>query len=59
MLKEGAVVDSTHRERIAKLLRFASSLSEDPEAKVSLDEIMAACPRTETHLLPGRPIWPR
>ena len=31
VLKEGLVVDPANRERIAKLLRFASSRSDDPQ----------------------------
>ncbi|MGA7497145.1 MAG: molecular chaperone HtpG [Isosphaeraceae bacterium] len=44
MLKEGAIVDAMNRERIARLLRFASSLTEDPEAKVSLDDYVGRMP---------------
>ena len=50
MLKEGAVVDSTHRERIAGLLRFASSLSEDPESKVSLEEYVGRMPEDQKRI---------
>ena len=39
-LKEGLVVDHPNKERIAKLLRFASSKSDDPAALVSLDEYL-------------------
>jgi molecular chaperone HtpG len=41
MLKEGLVVDVANRERIAKLLRFASSNNADPKAHASLDEYVA------------------
>ena len=37
-LKEGVVEDPSNRERIAKLLRFASTKGEDAEQKVSLDD---------------------
>jgi molecular chaperone HtpG len=50
MLKEGAVVDSLNRERIAKLLRFASSLSEDSEAKVSLDDYVGRMPEDQKRI---------
>jgi molecular chaperone HtpG len=41
MLKEGIVIDPANRERLAKLLRFASSRSDDPKALVSLDDYVA------------------
>jgi molecular chaperone HtpG len=44
MLKEGLVVDMTNRERVAKLLRFASSKSDDPKQLVSLDEYVGRMP---------------
>ncbi len=54
MLKEGLVVGGIdianfqeNRERIAKLLRFASSRSEDPSAMVSLDEYIARMPEEQ------------
>ncbi len=50
MLKEGAVVDSINRERIARLLRFASSLSEDAEAKVSLDDYVGRMPEDQKRI---------
>ena len=50
MLKEGAIVDSMNRERIARLLRFASSLSEDPEAKVSLDDYVGRMPEDQKRI---------
>ena len=50
MLKEGAIVDPINRERIAKLLRFASSLTEDPEAKVSLDEYVGRMPEDQKRI---------
>ena len=55
MLKEGAIVDPANRERIAKLLRFTSSLADDADAKVSLDDVHRADARgPEADLLPGR-----
>jgi molecular chaperone HtpG len=41
MLKEGVVVDPSQRERIARLLRFPSSNSEEAEARISLDDYIA------------------
>ena len=38
VLKEGIAEDGANRERIAKLLRFASTTSEDAKKKVSLDD---------------------
>ncbi len=38
MLKEGMMVDPANRERLAKLLRFPSSRTDDPAAAVSLDD---------------------
>jgi molecular chaperone HtpG len=38
VLKEGAVEDRTNRDRIAKLLRFASTHSDSPDQIVSLPE---------------------
>jgi molecular chaperone HtpG len=40
-LKEGIVEDPSNRERIAKLLRFASTKGEGGEQKVSLDDYLA------------------
>jgi len=40
-LKEGIVEDPSNRERIAKLLRFASTKSEGSEQNVSLDDYIA------------------
>ena len=43
-LKEGLVVDPANKERIAKLLRFSSSRSDDPTVRVSFDEYLARMP---------------
>jgi len=50
MIKEGAIVDPINRERIAKLLRFASSHSEDPEARTSLDDYLARMPEDQKRI---------
>ncbi len=51
MLKEGVVVDPANRERIAGLLRFASSHTEDnPEARVSLDEYLVRMPAGQSRI---------
>ncbi len=41
LLKEGIAEDHGNRERIAKLLRFASTRSEGPDDRVSLDDYIA------------------
>jgi molecular chaperone HtpG len=43
-LKEGIVEDPSNRERIAKLLRFASTKSEGAEQNVSLDDYVGRMP---------------
>ena len=50
ILKEGAIVDPANRERLAKLLRFASSHSDDPEATVSLDDYVARMPEGQKRI---------
>ena len=40
VLKEGVVEDFANQKRIAKLLRFASTKTNSPEASVSLDEYL-------------------
>jgi molecular chaperone HtpG len=50
MLKEGAIVDPANRERLAKLIRFGSSSSDDPEARVSLDEYVARMPEGQKRI---------
>jgi molecular chaperone HtpG len=49
-LKEGLVTDLPNQERIAKLLRFASSRGETPAALVSLDEYIARMPEGQTRI---------
>jgi molecular chaperone HtpG len=50
ILKEGLVVDHANRERIAKLVRFASSRSDDATALVSLDEYVARAPEGQKRI---------
>jgi molecular chaperone HtpG len=49
MLKEGLVVDPANRERVAKLLRFASSRG-DASATVSLDEYIGRMPEGQKRI---------
>jgi molecular chaperone HtpG len=44
MIKEGLVVDHANSERIAKLLRFPSSRTGEPQTLVSLDEYLKRMP---------------
>ena len=44
VLKEGVAEDATNRERIAKLLRFASTASEGATPSVSLDDYVGRMP---------------
>ena len=50
MLKEGLILDQPNRERIGKLLRFASSPGEGPSATVSLDEYIARMPEGQKRI---------
>jgi molecular chaperone HtpG len=50
VLKEGIVEDNANRERIAKLLRFASTTTPD-EQSVSLDEYVARMPAAQEKIL--------
>ena len=50
LLKEGVLVDPSQRERLAKLLRFASSHSEDPEAKASLEDYLGRIPENQKRI---------
>ena len=49
-LKEGLVVDPANKERIAKLLRFPSSQSDDPSVRVSFDEYLARMPEGQSRI---------
>ena len=50
MLKEGIVVDPMNKERIAKLLRFASSRGQDASPTVSLDDYIARMPEGQKRI---------
>jgi molecular chaperone HtpG len=50
VLKEGLIVDPANHERIAKLLLFASSRSDDPQARVSFDEYIAKMPENQSQI---------
>lgn len=50
ILKEGLIVDPANRERIARLLRFASSRGEGPAAAVSIDEYVARMPEGQKRI---------
>jgi molecular chaperone HtpG len=50
VLKEGVVVDPANRERIAKLLRYPSSGSDDPRALVSFDTYLERMPASQTRI---------
>lgn len=50
VLKEGVVEDSANRERIAGLLRFASTADARPEARVSLADYVARMPEGQKNL---------
>jgi molecular chaperone HtpG len=50
MLKEGLMVDPANGERIAKLLRFASSRSDDPRSLVSFDEYLEKMPPGQSRI---------
>jgi molecular chaperone HtpG len=49
-LKEGLIIDPASRERLAKLVRFSSSRSDDPRALVSLDDYVARMPERQSHI---------
>jgi molecular chaperone HtpG len=49
-LKEGLMVDPVNGERIAKLLRFASSRSDDPASLVSFDEYIEKMPPSQSRI---------
>ena len=50
VLKEGLIVDPSNHERIAKLLLFASSRSDDPQARVSFEEYIAKMPENQKQI---------
>jgi molecular chaperone HtpG len=49
-LKEGLIVDHGNHERIAKLLRFATSRSDDPKSLVSFDAYIEKMPEQQTQI---------
>ena len=49
-LKEGVLRDFANRERIAKLLRFASSKAEEADAPTSLDQYVARAAAEQKHI---------
>jgi len=50
VLKEGPAEDSTHKEQIAKLLRFATTHLDKPEQTVSLDEYISRMKSSQTKI---------
>ena len=50
LLKEGAIVDPPQRERLAKLIRFASSHRADGKLDVSLDDYIARMPEGQKRI---------
>jgi molecular chaperone HtpG len=50
VIKEGLIVDSPNKERIAKLLRFPSSRSDDLSAVVSLDDYIEKMPANQKYI---------
>ncbi|MBD8526191.1 molecular chaperone HtpG [Pseudomarimonas arenosa] len=50
LLKEGVTEDHGNRERIAKLLRFASTKSEKPDQLTSLDEYIGRMPASQEEI---------
>ena len=49
-LKEGIAVDPSNRDRIAKLLRFTSTLAEDGSTVTGLDAYIERAPEGSTHI---------
>lgn len=49
-LKEGVIEDPSNRDAIAKLLRFASTLKDDPSQTVSLSDYIARMKEGQTHI---------
>lgn len=50
VLKEGVIEDHGNQERIAKLLRFASTHDEDPAQKVALTDYLARMPEGQASI---------
>lgn len=50
LLKEGAIVDPIQRERLAKLLRFASSRNDDGTLNVSLGDYVSRMPEDQKRI---------
>ncbi|WP_165251800.1 molecular chaperone HtpG [Paludisphaera soli] len=50
LLKEGAIVDAPQRDRLAKLIRFASSQKADGRLDVSLDDYVARMPEGQKRI---------
>jgi molecular chaperone HtpG len=50
LLKEGAIVDPINRERLSKLIRFASSHNSDATLNVSLDDYIARAPEGQKRI---------
>jgi molecular chaperone HtpG len=50
VLKEGLITDHANKERVAKLLRFASSRSDDPRALVSFDAYLEKMPENQNRI---------
>ena len=50
ILKEGAIQDHANRERVAKLLRFASTHADDPDALTSLDDYLGRAPADQSRI---------
>ncbi len=50
VMKEGLIIDPANHERIAKLLRYASSRSDDRQALVSFDAYLERMPANQTKI---------
>jgi molecular chaperone HtpG len=50
LLKEGAIVDPIQRDRLSKLIRFASSHNSDATLNVSLDDYLARAPEGQKRI---------
>ena len=59
-LKEGIAVDPSNRERVARLLRFASSRAEDGSVLTGLDDYLKRAPEDARRSISSvGPTWPR